>query len=805
MYDVFISYSRKDTQVIDRIEKELCKYGITMFIDRAGIDAGTDWAETIAQALYESEIVLFVWSENSNTSENTANEIALAIDYQKTIIPFKIGDFKADFKLSYRLVRFNRIDALPYNEGKVVELGAKIAKVLGKTMVQPKPGAVPERPATAPDAPPQEDKRMELLYHTGREALLAFRLADAFKDLMEPALNDYKDARFLMADIVGSQRRITHIPKESFDPARHAAEEGNGFALYMLAREAGFLEQDHELQFSFARMSADMGDSYGLFEVSECYDKGFGVKKDTAVGEQYRQDSVRKNNWLATMLHARNLLYGWTIKKNPQKGITLIKMLVDKGMPEAYYRLAYAYESGDGVQKDREKAIELYEKAVEHGYMEGYSSLGQLYIYNEKGEICSPDMVKKGYDYLMKGSRLNETDSLSSLALGYYTGSFVKQDYAQALRWYKKAAEYGDTFSLYMISDMYYCGTGVEENNDEAWRWAQKGVALSTSNCLYMAGRICQDGYAPEDVEQSQCIRYYDEAADLGGWGAEYALLKLYEIFRTDRYKLYQLNDYQAYDWAEKDEARAVTALRRAADYGNADAQYLLGVYLTDLDNDYADEFHGLDMLEQAAPQQPMAYIRLAMLSVKGAVRPFDEDEIRRYLSEAQDAGVEQKFIDFVTASMYLERLGDSDVTAQNRRDYDRVIDLLRKHVHDWLIDGYWPYTNALVRLIAGTQERQYAELLYKVAKQYSDEGYIQGYIDLAMCYSYGFSVGRDMNRAMELYRKAAEAGSDYGAYYLGKLYYDQRNMQQAKYWLRKALELGYDRQRVQEYLDKIG
>ena len=134
-YDIFISYSRKDAEIIDRIEQELALYGMTCFIDRSGINPGEDYAEVISKALFESELMLFVWSENSNQSKETANEVALAIDFEKQVVPFKIGKFQADYKLAYRLVRFNRIDALTYNEQKIVELGEKLARQLGKTKI----------------------------------------------------------------------------------------------------------------------------------------------------------------------------------------------------------------------------------------------------------------------------------------------------------------------------------------------------------------------------------------------------------------------------------------------------------------------------------------------------------------------------------------------------------------------------------------------------------------------------------------------------------------------------------------------
>ena len=846
MYDVFISYSRKDTVVIDRIEKELQKYGITMFIDRAGIDAGTDWAETIAQALYDSELVLFVWSENSNTSENTANEIALAIDYQKTIVPFRIGEFKADFKLSYRLIRFNRIDALPYNEGKVVELGTKLAKLLGKTAV-----ATPQSDPTVTAAPvqqePQDDPKLRQKYESGRQALLDFNIQEAFTDLTQPAINDYRDSRFLLAQIVLSPSRISHVSKESFKPFDKEAAEGNGYALFVMSKCAAELERDHDAHFSYARLSGDVGDSYGLFEMSECYDRGQGVKKDTAMGEVYRQQAIELGNIHATILHARNLLFGWTIKKNPRKGFNILQSLTEKNIPEAFERLGYCYASAIATEYNRDKAEEFFNKAIELGYYESYDSLATLYTFDENNQFRDEASLKKAYDYLMKGAKLNETNCICSLANDYYYGNVVTQDYHQALRWYKKAVEAGDRFSYYMIAYMYYYGNGVEENNAEAWNWVQKGIKATSNNCLYMAGVICQDGNAPAGYKPADSIRFYEESSDLGGYSAEQSLLALYEIYRPNWYDMYQINQYKVYDWAEKSPEKAIAALRRAADYDNVDAKYLLGIILTDTSLEQADEFQGIDLLEEAADSRPLAYIRLAMLSLEGIGKPYSQDYIKDLCEKALAADVEQKYVDLITAKSIKRSLGDAEVNNDNRADFEKIVQTLKSCIDEKMVEAYSLYTDTLHALFFASDDTPepashvstgkpyfvhdstadmlgvffstgvpaapepvtggnspYATQLFNVANQFAEEGYIPAVLDLGVYYQCGIGVDIDENRAAEYYKLAAEEGSSVASYNLGEIYFKAGNKQEAKIWLRKALELGYDQERVQQYLDQI-
>ena len=53
-YDVFISYSRMDTAIADRICAAFDKVGITYFIDRQSIGGGFEFPVVLAEAIIES-------------------------------------------------------------------------------------------------------------------------------------------------------------------------------------------------------------------------------------------------------------------------------------------------------------------------------------------------------------------------------------------------------------------------------------------------------------------------------------------------------------------------------------------------------------------------------------------------------------------------------------------------------------------------------------------------------------------------------------------------------------------------------
>ena len=67
----------------------------------------------------------------------------------------------------------------------------------------------------------------------------------------------------------------------------------------------------------------------------------------------------------------------------------------------------------------------------------------------------------------------------------YYSGQGVPQNYAEAARLYRLAAEQGDGIAQYSLGLMYYNGQGVPQNYQLAYMWfslaAAKGVEEAAS------------------------------------------------------------------------------------------------------------------------------------------------------------------------------------------------------------------------------------------------------------------------------------------------------------------------------------
>lgn len=80
IYDVFLSYSRKDANIADEIYKVLQKNNIKVFIDTEDIGGARDFAEIISENILSSKIFLCIASSNYYKAKWALDEIAYAKD-----------------------------------------------------------------------------------------------------------------------------------------------------------------------------------------------------------------------------------------------------------------------------------------------------------------------------------------------------------------------------------------------------------------------------------------------------------------------------------------------------------------------------------------------------------------------------------------------------------------------------------------------------------------------------------------------------------------------------------------------------
>ncbi len=73
-----------------------------------------------------------------------------------------------------------------------------------------------------------------------------------------------------------------------------------------------------------------------------------------------------------------------------------------------------------------------------------------LGVYYEHGWGVKQDYAQAVYWY-RKAAEQGLADAMNNLGVCYYNGKGVRQDYAQAVYWYRKAAKKGDKVAQYNL------------------------------------------------------------------------------------------------------------------------------------------------------------------------------------------------------------------------------------------------------------------------------------------------------------------------------------------------------------------
>jgi hypothetical protein len=110
MGQVFISYSRRDLEIVNRLVAVMERAGINIWIDREEIKAGKLWRTQIVQAIDTCDAFVLMLSSSAAASENVRKEIDLAQDSGRAIFIMNLDQVKIPADMRYQLVGLQFID-----------------------------------------------------------------------------------------------------------------------------------------------------------------------------------------------------------------------------------------------------------------------------------------------------------------------------------------------------------------------------------------------------------------------------------------------------------------------------------------------------------------------------------------------------------------------------------------------------------------------------------------------------------------------------------------------------------------------
>jgi S1-C subfamily serine protease len=110
----------------------------------------------------------------------------------------------------------------------------------------------------------------------------------------------------------------------------------------------------------------------------------------------------------------------------------------------------------------------------------------------------------------------------------YHFGQGVPQNFAEAVRWYRMAANQGHAIAQFNLGGMFHYGYGVLTNYDDAMRWYRKAAEQGYPEAQNDLGWMY---YTGQGVPQNstEAVRQYRKSADQGHAGAQKALGWMYQ------------------------------------------------------------------------------------------------------------------------------------------------------------------------------------------------------------------------------------------------------------------------------------
>lgn len=509
---IFISYSHKDSETVNKISKIIEQASnMRVWIDR-NLRGGENYFSVIANQIMECDYFVFIVSDNSISSDWCLRELEFAASERKIIIAVWLDNISISprvklviqntqyvnyysnsdesffeaigkaFMSGENLSKIDALDGLNSDESwtETYFLRHEEIKKIEKLLSDEKRGKY------SVCFQPENSYLLGLAYELGIKGQIDFKKAEFYYKI-----SSYKgnyDGKYLYAAIRQKNNccdNSTTCLKEMLDAAEHQSV----YALTYLGDDYYYgrngCEKNINKAYEFWKKAAAAGGVVAMYYMAFGHRKGECVEKDAALANMYAL------------------------------------MATEYGFPRAYRILAFMYENGDFYEKDYEKAIEMYEEAINRG--DHLSLCYQGWIYGENGDL---DKKRDLYEQALQLAEEGKIESgLPYYRMGYIYehGEGVSKDIIKAIEYYLQAAEKNSSIALeYAVSAIMHI-----ENSSQVETFLKKAYKIGCKHAAYELGKIEASKCDSKKLSYS-AIKYYVNGAENGDMQCVIELLHNY-------------------------------------------------------------------------------------------------------------------------------------------------------------------------------------------------------------------------------------------------------------------------------------
>ena len=134
--------------------------------------------------------------------------------------------------------------------------------------------------------------------------------------------------------------------------------------------------------------------------------------------------------------------------------------------------------------------------------------LGAAHAVAQSDEVLMKEQVEAWYT----GAQQGDAAAQYNLGVSFLKGQGVKQDYAEAAKWFGKAAEGGDLDAIYNLATCYMNGEGVEQDVEKGMKLYQRAAADGHVKATRVLGDCYLFGLGVTK-DREQAFRWYRKAA----------------------------------------------------------------------------------------------------------------------------------------------------------------------------------------------------------------------------------------------------------------------------------------------------
>lgn len=372
---IYINYAYEDYEYVQKIIEDIEKTGVKVY-------HGNGSEERVAGSL----CVIHFWTPAAHTSKSYRKIMNYTLKHELDTMLFHLDgaqmasevDVQLDvlhalFKYKYQMLNQRAADA----ETKTVEskpevVEAKSVDELKKAMASSEPKVIKFNADSAAESKAAE-KEPEII-----EDAEETKIAD-----VETAATAVEKQPEIVNEKVAEEQPDQSQQSEPAKAVEELATRDALFAEGMRILENGTTREDGVKAFKYLRQAASQGHTEAQYQLSVCYDRGIGVRRNITEAAKWCQMAAFGGHAKAQSEIGYCYEYGQGVVRNIKEAVSWYEMASAQGNIEAKNNLAFCYQKGRGVHKDVKEAIRLYGEAAAGGHASAQYNLGYCYWYGE--------------------------------------------------------------------------------------------------------------------------------------------------------------------------------------------------------------------------------------------------------------------------------------------------------------------------------------------------------------------------------------------------------------------------------------